>query len=284
MWRRSLPLLACLLIGCVPATSDSTAATTSTVPSPTTTRTTVPLVPGCPDPGEFEEGGHVGRINQQLSDASTIGAISWDENDACETFTISFETSEGAPATTPPSVIVDYLDPAPIIRIRLDTDTTLITDQLVETALVDRLYVVRALDGGMFIDLHLGSPAQSRISIDTSPATFRIDLQPGIVDHPVGPAIAPLTVVIRPQQGGTASSPVEIVGYSRTFEANVMVIATAGGQVVARANTTAADYIDTWGEFRMEVEIPPGVVSMFVGDQSPEDGSLEGVTFSLSVP
>ncbi len=263
----------------MPQTPPSTTGTTQPQAPPTTAT----LVPGCPEEGQFTEGGHVGRIDQGLSDATTIGTISWEETDACETFTISFETSEGAPATTPPTVIVDYLEPAPIIRIRLEVDTTVVTDQLVETTLVDRLYVVSSLEGNMFIDLHLAAPAQSRVDIDTSPAAVRIDLQPGIVEFARQPATSKLTVVTSPLDGATVEPTTAITGYTRTFEANVIVIGTADGQVVARANTTAADSIGTWGEFRTEIDLEPGDVSLFVGDESPQDGSLEGVTLGVTV-
>ena len=283
MSRRVATVLLALAAACTPAVEEPATTTTEPTKPPTTPRSTVPLVPGCANEGEFTEGGHVDRINQQLSDATTIGAISWEVSPACEIFTISFQTSEGAPATTPPAVIVDYLDSLPIIRIALDTEATVVTDQLVETALVERLYVVKALDGGMFIDLHLRAPAQSLVSIDTSPATLRLDLQPGIVESPDRPAITDLTVVISPSEGDAVASPLEVTGYSRTFEANVMFIATSGGQVVARANTTAADSGETWGEFVGSLEIGPGPISLFVGDQSAEDGSLQGVTLALAV-
>ena len=222
-------------------------------------------------------------MSQEQSDATKIGAISWDEGVGCETFRIAFETSEGAPATTPPTVTVDYLDPAPVLRIRLDVDSTVVTDQLVESALVERLYVVRSLDGDMFIDFHLAAPAQTRFDIETSPAALLLDLQPGIVQHPTPPAGSEITVVVDPLDGVTVEPNFTITGYARTFEANVLVIATSDGQVVAQSNTTAADWLDTWGEFAIEVAVGPGIVAIFVGEESPRDGSLRGVTFSVTV-
>ena len=275
---------AVIITACNPAGVQPITTTTTTPTVPTAPPTTKTLVPGCPEGGDFTEGGHVDRIDQSLSDASKVGAISWETSKSCETFTISFETSEGAPATTPPTVIVDYLGAIPILRVRLDTKATVITDQLVETALVERLYVVRTLDGGMFIDLHLAAPAQARVDIATSPAALIIDLQPGIVDYSKDPVISDLTVVVSPLDGDTVSNLVEVRGYSRTFEANVLLIATSGGEVVAQENTTSSDYIDMWGEFRATIELPSGELTLFVGDQSAKDGALEGVTFDLTVP
>jgi len=265
---------------------NSAATTTTTTPASatsTTPSTTIPLVAGCPEDGEFTEGGDVSTIEQTASDADTIGLITWAVEDACETFTVSFETSEGAPATTPPTVSAAYIEDVPVIRLTLDADQTVITDQLVETPMVDRLYVVTALDGGMFIDIHLASPAQARIAVESSPAQLVLDLQPGIVDYPTPIAISEHTVVVTPLDGSTGTLRVPVSGYARTFESTVLLIATAGGEVVEEEFATAADSLETWGEFSAELTLRPGEISLFVGDENQEDGGLEGVTISLTV-
>ncbi len=283
VWR-VIPIFVLVFAACSPQTETVASSTTvqgsavSTAPT-----TTLPLVAGCPDNDEFTEGGPVDTIEQVSSDASTIGLISWTAEEACETFTVSFETSEGAPATTPPSVSVGYVDDMPVIRMSLDTDATVITDQLVETAMVERLYVVTALDGGMFIDIHLAAPAQARVTVDFSPARLVLDLQPGIVDYPTQPALSDVMVVVSPADTSIGASPVSILGYGRTFESNVMLIVTTGGEVIAEEFTTAADSEATWGEFRTEMDLPPGNISLFVGDENQEDGGLEGVTISLTI-
>lgn len=265
---------------------DTGEGVTTTVPEivvTTAPTTTLPLVAGCPESGDFVEGGEIGVIDQSPSDSTTVGAIRWDETESCETFSISFVSSEGAPATTPPSVEASYVAGVPVVRIATDADSTVITDQLVETALVSRLYVVRALDGGMFIDLHLAAPAQARIEVSSSPATLTLHLQPGIVEYVTGPAISDLVVIAAPLDGAAVPTSVDVAGYSRTFEAKVLVIATAGNEVLAQTFTSAADWLETWGEFTVTLELPPGEASLFVGDESPEDGSLEGITLRLTV-
>ena len=278
------PAIILAVTACSPQTeSVTTSTTTESSATSTAIATTLPLVAGCPENGEFTEGGHVDTIDQTSSDADTIGLISWTAEDACETFTISFETSEGAPATTPPSVDVNYIDDVPVIRLSLATDETVITDQLVETPMVDRLYVVTALDGGMFIDIHLATPAQARVTVESSPARLVLDLQPGIVDYPTPVAISDFMVVVIPAEAATESSPVSIGGYGRTFESNVLLIATSGDEVVAEDFTTSAGSEATWGEFSADIALPPGDISLFVGDENQEDGGLEGVTITLTV-
>ena len=269
---------------CSPVDTDSDPTTTRPEPVTTTApTTTLPLVAGCPDEGEFVEDGTIASFDQDQSDSSVIGHISWRADEACETFTFSFVTSEGAPATTPPTVTAAYVEGAPVIRVTVDADQTIITDQLVETGLIDRLYVVRSLEGGSFIDLHLAAPAQARIRVDGSPARVTLDLQPGIVEYPTAATASDIVVVVTPLDTGVVTPTIEVTGYARTFESNVMIIATAGDQLVAEMNTTAAGGLETWGEFRARIVLPPGEVSLFVGDENAEDGGLEGVTISLTV-
>ncbi len=273
-----------LVAGCSPAEGNGEVTTSEQTPANTVgATTTLPLVAGCPQVGDFSEDGLIAVDENEDSDATTLGHISWEVKDACETFAMTFTTSEGAPATTPPSVEVGYLEGLPIIRVRLDVDTTVVTDQLVETQLIDRLFVVRSLDGGMFIDFYLAAPAQASVSTTWSPARITLWLQPGIVDYPSGSTINDMVVVTTPQDRTRAGSPVVVEGYARTFESTVLLIATAGNELLAQEHTTAADSVDTWGEFRAVLELEPGPVSLFVGSESPEDGSLEGVTISLTV-
>ena len=272
------------IAACSPQSGGTATSTTvESSASSTAATTTLPLVAGCPEDGGFTEGGAVRTIEQTSSDADTIGLITWTAEAACESFTVSFETSEGAPATTPPTVSVAYVDDVPVIRMALDADQTVITDQLVETPMVDRLFVVSALDGGKFIDFHLASPAQARLDIETSPARLILELQPGIVDYSAPAAISDFAVVVTPLDGSTETVPVSVAGYARTFESTVLLIATSGDEVVAEEFTTSADSLETWGEFSAELTLPFGDVSLFVGDENQEDGGLEGVTINLTV-
>ncbi|MFQ5524435.1 MAG: Gmad2 immunoglobulin-like domain-containing protein [Acidimicrobiia bacterium] len=277
---------ALVLAACSPATVPTT---TSPASPATTTTTTVPVTTTkgpagtCPGEGAFKEGGRVARVPQPNSDATTLGRISWDTSKGCEIFTFTFETAQGAPATTPPSVRAAHLETFQILRIYLDIEATTITDQLVETPLVDRLFVVRSLDGGMFVDLHLASPAQARVKLAKSPASLTLFLQPGENPFDGAATAGDLVVVASPPSGAEVDQQVTVIGYSRTFEANVLFIATAGDEIVAETFTTAADWVETWGEFRTSLQLPPGEISLFVGEESPRDGTLEGVTISLTV-
>jgi hypothetical protein len=94
--------------------------------------------------------------------------------------------------------------------------------------------------------------------------------------------ISDKAVVLEPAADAETGATVAVNGYARTFEGNVLVIATNAGQTVAEANTQAADWAETWGEFRATVEVPPGAVSLFVGEESASDGALSGAVVEIT--
>jgi hypothetical protein len=217
------------------------------------------------------------------SDARNLTRINWETNDRCESFNFEFATFEGAPATTVPDISIGHLESFQVIRINMGIADAVVTDQLVETGLVDRLFVVRALDGEMFVDLHLSAPAAARARVTSSPARLTVDLRPGFAQFAGTSSIGDQVVVVSPANGTLVGPVTQFMGYARTFEANVLVIVTQGDDVVTETNTTAADDLDTWGEFGEVIGLPPGNVSVFFGEASTEDGSLDGVTVDLAV-
>lgn len=282
------PVLACLLLiatacGGQATVTTSPAETSSTTTVPSSTTTTVSPGIGCPNETEFVATGQIDRITQPSSDSRTLGLVSRQVTDACERFGFDFDTAENAPATTPPSVTATFLEGERVIRISLGIDRTVITDQLVETRLVDRMFVVRSLDGSIFVDLHLKEKANARVGLSNSPARLTVELHPAPGE--IGPtaSISNRMVLIAPAVGATVGEEVEIAGYARTAEANVLVVAARAEEVLVEESTTAADWVETWGEFSTTVTLPPGTIDLFVGEESPVDGSLQGVTLRLTV-
>lgn len=283
--RRILPLLAALVMAC--GTGGAASTTSSAPAAPTTLGTTTTVAPpglGCPLDDDFASAGRITRITQPSSDSRTLGLISVQTSDGCERLGFDFETVENAPATTPPSVNAEFLDDGRIVRIHLDIEQTVITDQLIETPLADRLYVVKSLDGGLFVDVHLAAPASARVSVTNSPAGLTLELssREGEIGPP--PSISQGVVLITPAPGSSVVGPdLDVTGYSRVFEGNVLVLATAGGAVVGQTTTQAAAWLETWGEFEGSLTVQPDTVDLFVGEESPEDGSLDGVTLRVEV-
>lgn len=278
-------MAACAGIGGAP--NSTTTATTSSVTTNTggtigATTTTTGF--GCGDQRGFVDRAMVLRADQTSSDTGRLGLISWQASGDCERFTLRFETTEGAPATTPPIVQVDFIETGQVLRVRTDAESTVVTDQLVETELVDRLYVVRSLDGGLFIDFHLAAPARARAAVSNSPAQLDVELEPNGNPFASTAVVGTNAVILVPAGGAELpAGPTRVAGYSRVAGADVLVVARSGGRVVAETTTVAADSVTTWGEFTTIVELPPGQVSLFVGEAGPEDGSTIGATVNLTV-
>lgn len=269
---------ACTEGGTAPTMSDPT-----TTSSETAATTTLPPVVECPGEGDFQEGGGIADIDGTGSDSASVGRISWEASDLCENFHFEFETSEGAPATMVPDIRVDHLESFQVVRVTMDVEATVITDQLVETNLVERLYVVRSLDGSMYVDLHLAEPAAARAVARSSPARLNLDLRPGFVPFSGESTIGDNVVLVSPTAGTVIEDTTQFEGYARTLEPNVLLVVTQGGSVVTQTNTPTTDDPQTWGEYRIEVDLPAGDVSVFVGETRPADGGLEGITVDLTV-
>lgn len=282
MRRVVVTALLLLVAGCTGAGTGSTVASSSTTSTtPSTSTSSLPPVVECPGVGEFAEGGSIADIPAEDSDSRNLGRISWDRNERCETFQFEFTTSEGAPATTPPEVSVDHLASFQVIRVKLDIETTVVTEQLVETGLVDRLYVVRSLSGNMFLDLHLAEPVAARASVSSSPARLSLELRPGFVPFMGTSTVGEDLVLTSPAQN-EVDGDIQLLGYARTTTGEVTAVATQDDSVVARATTTAADSAGSWGEYRIRLPVPPGQVSVFVGEER-EDEGLRGITLDLTV-
>lgn len=258
--------------GCVAGGDVSTA----TFPEPGSTTisavtSTLPPVVECPGTGEFEEGTGIAEFEEEGSDGRHLREISWETSDRCETFNFDFETPEGAPAISVPAVRVDHLDTFQVIRIRMDIDSAIVTDQLVETTLVDRLYVVQALDGATYVDLFLKEPAAARARIESSPARLTVDLKPGFVPFEGVSTVSDDVVLVSPGAGTTVGSVATLQGYARNTDGAVLVVVSRDDQVLVDRTTPVANS-SGWGEFLQDIALPPGTWRAFVGRPT-EDGS-----------
>lgn len=274
-------LVLVLVAACAISPSTTTAGPTTTSPPPTST---APLASPCTSgPAAFVGDGPISNLPQPESDASFLAALTWQEFADCDQLVIEFATADGAPSIDPPTASAEFLRRVSIVRVRPGPEVTLtaLSDQLIDSALTQRAFVVRGLDGQLFVDLHLADAAEARLTALGSPGRLVVDLRRGGDPYPAAPAVAALTVVVEPVSG-LVSYPFKISGYGRTFEANVIARVRADGIAQAQVVTLAADWTETWGEFSLEVPSGPvGRVELFVGQDSPRDGSEEGVYLAL---
>lgn len=286
MRYRHLALLTLLLAACTASPPVSTPTTSTETPTTATSLslTTEATAGNCGDGETMVETGQVLDIGQPSSDAESIGLITWEAESGCERFTIEAVTAEGAPATTPPSVTVELHRDLGILRVSLGLERTAVTDQLVETALVDRYFVARDRDQSLFVDLHLAAPALARASVGSGPGVVVVELEPGGVDFSGTPALGDLVVLTSPLPGPSAL-PVLIEGYGRPFEATVVYWFEQDSTILLQDITDSTDYSETWGSFSTTAD--PGVsgeVQLFVGQLSAKDGSEQGVRVDLVLP
>jgi hypothetical protein len=280
------------MLGLLAACADSGSTTTVTAgPGPTTTASTTPSttpttapVGGCGAGEPMVESGPIVSLSEVSSDAEQISGIAWQTVQTCERFTIEFANDQGAPATTAPGVDAELIREVGVLRVAVDVEMTTISDQLVESSLVDQIYVVRQTDRSLFVDFHLSAPAAARVGVAGSPARVSVELEPGGMPYPAAPALGPNVVLISPSEG-LVEVPVVLNGYSRSFEANTVGRITQGDEVLAEGFTTAADWTETWGEFSLTLAPSgSGEAELFAGEQSPKDGSDQGVVVTITLP
>ncbi len=271
-----------LVVACDGTTISPPSSAGTEPPGTSTPDSTLPPIVECPGIGEFNEGGAIAVVEGTESDSTTLGEITWTANDQCETFAFEFQTAEGAPATSVPEIRIDHLESFQVIRIRLDVTRAVLTDQLVETALVDRLYVVDALDGDLFVDLHLASPAAVRARWTSSPARLTLDLRPGLTEFFGTSTVGETTVVVSPASGTAVPVTAQFMGYSRVEDGEVVLVVTQDGAIASQTSTSTVSTDATWREFQQTIGLPPGEVSVLVGESDPEDGSLDGVTVEVT--
>ena len=275
-----------------PETTAASAAAAAPATSAATTTQAPPPAPVCGGPGDgFVSEGLVAWLGSANGDASHVSGIFLEQVEECERLRVTLTAAGGAPATALPLAEVELIPEAGRLRARFDPEvwSTAITDTLLEGELVERVYVVRGLDGRKFVDVHLAAGVDARAMTGDDPSHVLIDFRRNGVPLAARPAVSRFTVVTGPV-GGRASYPIAVNGYSRTFEANVVGFVSrndeAGetGETGETYFTSAADYIETWGEFRLAVEDgPAGEAVLNVGDYEAESGEWEGVMIDLMV-
>lgn len=142
-------------------------------------------------------------------------------------------------------------------------------------------HVVRAPEGGMFVDVFAREAFLYRMLELEAPARLAVDFRPtGAPLKRRLPAAGGDTVLVEPRPDARISDPLTVSGYSRNFEAaNTVILTDAKGDVLVRRTVTGTDWTSTWGYFEATMDLPPfsGKGTLRVGTRSARDGSFEGV-------
>ena len=269
--------LALLLSACVVGEgseslqSDEMSATASATPAPAAqaTPTAVPTLTG----GEA-------RPDARIAD------IRFGQHPDFERLVIDFATDRES-ASAVPHWRIEKAAGEGVLRIHLPTATeTAFTDaQLAgEYMWFTQVFVVRAPDRSLFVDVFIPAAYQFRVQELRDPVRLVIDVVPGGTETYILPATAKDTVLISPRPGATVQGTLTVSGYSRHFEANnVIILQDSEGNELARAIATSTDYIETWGHFSSQLTVPArtGTGTLLVGDFDAQDGSFKGVTIPV---
>ena len=252
--------------------------TTSTLPPPrvNTSTTRIPEaadpqpIPPCltPEP-PFGNEGQIGSYYPTGSDSALLATIDWQPWAECERFVFSLASPEGAPTLVPPTAVLISFAERGVIRLQMgpEVNTSAVAYQLVNTRLVDRLYVVKSPDGGLIVDLHLAEPAAARVIPRSAPATLTVDLRPGGASFFHQPIITSQAVLFLPSGREAIHYPFTVNGYLRPGTEEPVATLTGADGTVTEARFPLAGVDDVWSSFvAVFPEGPSGWATLQVED------------------
>jgi hypothetical protein len=232
-------------------------------------------------PGDAQPG------DAQPGDARRVEALRWASYDGCERVVIDLGTEDGAAAERAGVVTAEVLRELGVVRLSLrevEYVDPAATDAGFDGPLATDAFSTWSPDGRwVSVDVHMGDAAEAYVATVDDPARVVVDLRPGGPQVP-GPAPRAGRVVVLAPRPGTASYPLTVTGYARTFEANVVVRLEHDGENVYDDFTTATAWVDAWGHYSFTIERGPrGRVVLHVGEHSARDGTWEGVAVELEM-
>lgn len=168
-----------------------------------------------------------------------------------------------------------------LLRVELPSlSTTTVSDGDLG-GILERFYVVRSPEGGLFVDVFARRDFSYRVLELEDPARLVVDFRPtgAALEAPL-PRAGGNTVLVEPRRGERVSEPLTVRGYSRNPEAtNTVLLSCPGDGAVARRAVRSNDWAATWGYFEATLDLASfeGRCTLRVGAESARDGSFEGV-------
>ncbi len=291
--KRVVPLLlVALLAACqdpatppTDATPTTTTATTTTV-APVTDTTLAPTetteagpAPPCPTGDPMVNDGRLLLVERPGADGRRIGEIAWTEESGCHTVTIHFETEDGAPATTPPTLSVRLLRTAGVLRVETEATSSVVVDQLVESGVVGAVFVPRTAEGTRFVDLTLTEAVVARASSLFSPARLQIEIQPGGSLDMGSPLLTGDVVVVEPGSAAEAGPVLDISGYTFGSLTAVELSVLAGTEVVETLTLDLEAGDSTWVAFATSIQMGAQFYDSLRLDR-PDGTPIAGIPFT----
>ena len=212
-------------------------------------------------------------------DADTVLAVRYEVNQDYERAVIDLGTGL-EPAGPVPEWSLASQDDEGLLRVTLPSaSATCVSAGRFGEGLLHSFHVVRAPEGGMFMDIFTREAFVYRVVEVSDPARLVIDLKPkGDLKAPL-PAEGGDTVLVEPRQHARVSDTLTVSGYSRDSEAaNTITLLDSNREVLVQRTVPGNDRDQTWGYFEATMDLPSfsGKATLKVGTGSVRNGSFEG--------
>jgi hypothetical protein len=212
-------------------------------------------------------------------DADTVLAVRYKVNEDYERAVIDLGTGL-KPASPVPEWSLVSQDGNGLLRVTLPSaSATCVSDGEFGDGLLESFHVVRAPEGGIFMDIFTRETFLYRVVELKDPARLVVDFKPkGDLKAPL-PAEGGDTVLVEPRPSAKISDTLTVSGYSRNSEAAITIILLdSNGKVLMRRTVLTNDGSHTWGYFEATLDLPSfsGKADLKVGTESAHNGSFEG--------
>jgi Immunoglobulin-like domain of bacterial spore germination len=186
------------------------------------------------------------------------------------------------PAASVPEWTLASREGEGLLRLTLPSaSATEVSDGRFEDRMLESFHVVRAPEGGMFVDFFAREAFLHRVLELGDPARLVIDFKPTGEGLKVPlPAEGGDTVLVEPRAHARISDPLTVSGYSRKPEAaNTITLTDPRGRVLVHRTVLGNDRGHTWGYFEATLDLPSfaGRGTLKVGTENARGGSFEGV-------
>lgn len=214
-------------------------------------------------------------------DADTVLAVRYEVDEDYERAVIDLGTGLDPAGRVPEWSLVSE-EGNGLLRVTLPSaSATCVSDGRFGDGLLGSFHVVRAPEGGMFMDIFTRKAFLYRVVELGDPARLVVDFKPkGGLKAPL-PAVGGDTVLVEPRPHASISDPLTVNGYSRNSEgANAITLIDSDGKILVRRSVLSNDGgHHTWGYFEATLDLPAlsGNGTLKVGTENAQDGSFEGV-------
>lgn len=212
-------------------------------------------------------------------DADTVLAVRFGVEEDYERAVIDLGTGLQAAGPVPEWELASQKDEG-LLRVTLPSaSATCVSDGGFGDGLLRSFHVVRAPEGGMFVDIFTRQAFLYRVVELSDPARLVVDFKPaGDLAAPL-PAEGGDTVLVEPRPRAKISGTLTVSGYSLDSEAtNTITLLDSDRKPLVRRTVPSNDRGHTWGYFEATLDLPSfsGKATLKAGTRNAHNGSFEG--------